>query len=94
MPPTQILLTLFLIINLYTFFSVAYDKRKAIRSHGHKRTPEGYIFFLAVAFGAVGVYAAMHMFRHKTRKWYFQIGIPLLILQNAAIFYVVWKFFI
>jgi uncharacterized membrane protein YsdA (DUF1294 family) len=29
----------------------------------------------------------MLSFRHKTKKWYFQIAIPLLILQNLATLY-------
>ena len=84
----QILLFVFLLINLYTFIVVAYDKRKAIKSQGHRRTPEGYMFFLGSMFGALGVFFAMYLFRHKTRKWYFQVGIPLLIVQNAATVYV------
>lgn len=89
----NILLFVFLLINVYTFVSVAYDKRKAIKSHGHRRTPEGFIFFLATMFGAMGVFTAMHLFRHKTRKWYFQIGVPLLIVQNVATVYVLSLFF-
>jgi uncharacterized membrane protein YsdA (DUF1294 family) len=30
-------------------------------------------------------------FRHKTQKWYFQLGIPLVIFQNLATIYVIWK---
>tara|TARA_B100000745_G_scaffold256767_1_gene179584 strand:- start:317 stop:610 length:294 start_codon:yes stop_codon:yes gene_type:complete len=88
----NILLLIFTLINLYTFFAMAYDKRKAIKSHGHRRTPEGYIFFLASMFGAIGVYASMHLFRHKSRKWYFQIGIPVLVVQNLATLYMITTF--
>lgn len=91
MPSTsfQFLLIVYVLINLYAFLAVAYDKRKAIRSHSHKRTPEGFLFFLAAAFGAIGVYLAMHLFRHKTRKWYFHFGISLLVLQNFATLYLI-----
>lgn len=53
------------------------------------RTPEGLLFFMAAAFGSIGVYAGMLTFRHKTKKWYFQLGIPLLILQNLATAYLI-----
>lgn len=89
MTPTQLLLIVFALINLYTTFVMAYDKHKAVRSHGHQRTSEGYIFFLASMFGSIGVYIGMNIFRHKTRKWYFQLGIPMLILQNLALLYVI-----
>lgn len=70
---------------------MANDKRKASRGYDINRTPEGFIFFMAAMFGSVGVYIGMLAFRHKTRTWYFQVGIPLLILQNLATVYVVWK---
>ncbi len=85
----QILAMVFLTLNLLTFFMMAHDKHKS-RGRKTKRTPEGLIFFLASMFGGIGVYLAMLMFRHKTRKWYFRIGIPLLILQNLATVYVIW----
>jgi uncharacterized membrane protein YsdA (DUF1294 family) len=79
-------------INLFSFFILATDKRKSEHG-GTRRTPEGFLFFLAVVFGSVGVYAGMVLFRHKTRKWYFQLGIPLLILQNLATLYLVSEMF-
>ena len=89
----QILIGIFAAINLFAFFMMARDKRKSIRGNGQKRTPEGIIFFLAAAFGSIGVYLGMLTFRHKTKKWYFQIGIPLLIIQNIATINLAWNFF-
>ena len=86
----QILIGVFAFINLVAFSVMAYDKHIA-RKRGdteRDRIPEGMIFFMAAALGGVGVYLAMLTLRHKTRKWYFQIGIPLLILQNLAALYV------
>lgn len=87
-----LLLGIFVTLNTLAFLIVANDKRKSIRGKNKQRTPEGIIFFLASAFGAIGVYAAMQLFRHKTRKWYFQIGIPLLILQNISVMYFAYMF--
>ena len=89
----QILIGIFAAINLFAFFMMARDKRKSICGNGKKRTPEGIIFFLAAAFGSIGVYLGMLTFRHKTKKWYFQIAIPLLILQNIATINLAWNFF-
>jgi uncharacterized membrane protein YsdA (DUF1294 family) len=87
MTSLHILIGIYAAINLFAFFMIARDKRKSIRGNGQKRTPEGIIFFLAAAFGSIGVYLGMLSFRHKTKKWYFQIAIPLLILQNLATLY-------
>jgi uncharacterized membrane protein YsdA (DUF1294 family) len=83
----EIVIGLFLTINITSFAIMAYDKRKSVHNHSTKRTPEGYLFFLASVFGAIGVYLAMLAFRHKTKRWYFQIGIPLLIVQNLVTIY-------
>ena len=68
------------------------DKIKS-RNTGAERISEGMLFFLAAAFAAIGVYVGMFTFRHKTRKWYFLIGIPLLIIQNIALVYLVYVYF-
>jgi uncharacterized membrane protein YsdA (DUF1294 family) len=93
MTPTQILLGLFIAINTLSFFLVAHDKRKSTKGNYSDRTPEGLFFFLATIYGGIGVYLGMLIFRHKTRKWYFQIGIPLIILQNLVTLYLVREIF-
>lgn len=80
----------FLAINLIAFFIMLADKVKSAKP-GAERISEGMLFFLAAAFGSVGIYAGMFVFRHKTRKWYFLAGIPLLIAQNAAAFYLAYS---
>jgi uncharacterized membrane protein YsdA (DUF1294 family) len=91
MSPLNILLSILAAINLFSFVVMGNDKRKSMRS-GADRTPEGLLFFMAAAFGAIGVYAGMFAFRHKNRKWYFQLGIPFLILQNLATIYSLQEF--
>jgi uncharacterized membrane protein YsdA (DUF1294 family) len=46
------------------------------------RFSEGALFFLAIFFGGLGIYLGMLTFHHKTRKWYFYFGIPLILVQN------------
>jgi len=85
----QLLVGVLVLINIISFIATAIDKHKSIKKNTYDRTPEGIIFFQAILFGSFGVFLAMVIFRHKTKKWYFQIGIPLLILQNLATFYVI-----
>lgn len=63
-------------------------KRKSITGGNTERIPEGILFFLATAGGSLRIYTFMILLRHKTRKWYFQVCILLLILQNLATAYV------
>ncbi len=86
------ILAALVVINILSFSLVAYDKRRSVGGAGKDRLPEGILFFAGAACGSPGLYLAMLLFRHKTRKWYFQLGIPLLILQNVAVVYVVIKY--
>ena len=87
----QVLIGIWTFINIVSLFVMANDKRKSTQGRNSRRSPEGFIFFLATALGGIGVYLGMQLFRHKTQKLYFQLGIPLLILQNLATIYLVWK---
>ena len=86
---SKYLLIIFAAINLLAFFIMLSDKVKSTKP-GVTRISEGMLFFLATAFGSLGVYAGMFAFRHKTQKWYFLIGIPLLVIQNAAAIYLIY----
>lgn len=66
------------VINLALCAVMLTDKRRSIRGGN----PEGILFFLAAAVGSIGIYSAMFLLHHKTRKWYFILGIPLLSIQN------------
>jgi uncharacterized membrane protein YsdA (DUF1294 family) len=81
-----LLLILFALINGVAFVVMLWDKIQS-RDRGAERISEGMLFFLAACFGALGIYAGMMLIRHKSRKWYFLIGIPLLIVENLATLY-------
>ena len=76
-------------INFLAFIIMLADKIKSART-GKRRISEGLLFFMAAAFGSIGVYAGMFFFRHKTKKWYFLLGMPLLIIQNLAMVYLIY----
>lgn len=75
------------IINVFTFIAFAIDKLNAI---GH-RTRIRIVTLLGLAFmgGSLGGLSAMYLLHHKTKKDYFTVGIPLIILmQVVVVFYV------
>jgi uncharacterized membrane protein YsdA (DUF1294 family) len=83
---------IFFVVNVAAFLVMWWDKSRS-RKSGAERVSEATIFLLAAACGAVGIYAGMILFRHKTRKWQFILGIPLLAVQNAAFLYLVYTYF-
>ena len=82
----KILLVYLGIINFVTFAVFAVDKFAAIEHRSRIRI----VTLLGLAFigGSIGGLLAMYLFRHKTKKDYFTVGIPLIIvMQIVVIFY-------
>ena len=75
-----------IIINSTTFIVFALDKICAIKKKWRYKE----ISLLGMCFvgGAIGGFLAMHLFRHKTKKKLFVIGVPLIIIIHLVI--VMW----
>jgi len=76
-------------LNIYSFFIVRFDKKKAIKHQW--RVPERKFIILALAGGAIGIFLGMKVFHHKTKHYLFTHGIPLLIAVNIIIFYLLLR---
>lgn len=59
------------------------DKLKAKR--GAWRIPEKTLIGVAAAGGSVGTLIGMYLFRHKTRRIKFTLGIPLILIVQLAL---------
>ena len=81
----KIFLCYFLIINLYGIFVMYSDKNKSKK--GKWRIPERTLFTIAFAYGALGIFMGMRLFRHKTKHNKFVIGIPLILIVQIFIFF-------
>jgi uncharacterized membrane protein YsdA (DUF1294 family) len=76
-------------INLLTMLISWRDKRASIKKK--QRTPESTLLMLSALGGSVGMLLSMKLFRHKTRKYKFNIGVPVILaLQLLAIFYLIY----
>ncbi len=85
---TQNILLYLLAINLFGFFIMWLDKRKAKK--GSWRIPEKTLFIITTLGGGIGTIAGMYIFRHKTQKLNFVIGFPFItILELIGI---IWYF--
>ena len=69
--------------NLYAFTLMGIDKRKAVKDV--RRIPEKTLLTACGLFAALGGLIGMHVFHHKTRKLKFKLGVPLMLIAQAAI---------
>ncbi len=72
------LISIYLIfVNLLGFIYFFVDKQKAKRQAW--RTPEATLFTIALFGGSAGCLLGMYLFRHKTQKPRFYIGMPVIL---------------
>ncbi len=80
-----VIISTYLFINLIAFIYMGADKLRALKHR--RRSPEAHLLFLAIMFCAPGVLSGMVVFRHKIRKIYFSIGIPVALIENLGTLY-------
>lgn len=84
----NILLLYILSVNLGGFIAFFIDKKRAVRSKW--RIPEVTLLTIALLGGAIGCYLGMKLFRHKTLKPLFYIGIPVIIVLQVVAFFILF----
>lgn len=83
----KIIVAYLIIMNIAGVFVMFIDKRKAIK-HRY-RIPEKTLFLVSLLGGSIGTLAGMYLFRHKTKHWYFVVGMPLIcILHIILVIYI------
>ena len=73
-----------LIINLIALFLMWRDKRLSKKENAW-RIPEKTLFLSALLGGSIGAITGMRLFRHKTKHWYFVVGMPAILLAQIAL---------
>ena len=73
------------LINTIAFFLFASDKHRAC--YGKRRIPELVLFASALIGGSFGALMSMLLFRHKTQKPLFRIGVPVLLAVLCVALY-------
>lgn len=86
MTRTYLILIVLAAVNFVAFCAFGIDKYKA--RHDRWRVPERVLLLLAIFGGAIGAFAGMRVFHHKTQHKKFTILVPLFALaQMAAAFW-------
>ena len=81
----KLLLVYLGIINFVTFVIFAIDKFAAIERRSRVRIVT--LLWLAFIGGSIGGLLSMYIFRHKTNKDYFTVGIPLIIIMQIVVLF-------
>ncbi len=80
----QFFIIYLVIINFLGFIIMGIDKLKAKR--GSRRVPENTLFMFTILGGGVGTILGIYIFRHKTKKKKFTVGMPIILIIEVLLF--------
>lgn len=78
-----------ILMNMIGLFLMGLDKSKAKR-HAW-RIPERTLFLASLLGGSIGTWAGMYLFRHKTKHWYFVVGMPAILVVQIIAAILTWN---
>lgn len=85
----NILFIYLIAISIFAVIITIYDK---IRAMGRKwRVKENTLLLVSALGGSVAMYITMQIIRHKTRHIKFMLGIPIIIILQLLIIFLVWR---
>lgn len=80
-----------ILMNIFSFAVFWIDKEKAKKRKW--RVSEKNLFLLAILLGSPGCILGMHILRHKTKHPRFYLGMPVILIFQIVIFYLIYKNF-
>lgn len=83
----SIVLAYFLIISLISMVVCIYDKKISKKNRVELRTPEKTLLLLSALGGSVAMFITMLIVRHKTKHIKFMLGIPLIMVIQVGILF-------
>ena len=78
-----------IVLNIVTFLVYGIDKWKA--KQGSWRISEVSLLILAVIGGCIGALLGMKIWHHKTMHKKFKYGLPMILLAQIALIYLILK---
>ena len=85
----NILFIYLIAISILAVILTIYDKICAMSRKW--RVKESTLLLLSVLGGSVAMYITMQIIRHKTRHIKFMLGIPIIIILQLLIIFLVWR---
>ena len=88
----SILLAYILVISIISIVVCIYDKKISKKNRVELRIPEATLLGLSALGGSVAMFICMLLTRHKTKHFKFMVGIPVIILVQAAAIFALFYF--
>jgi len=85
----KVLIYYLMVINIVTFLVYGIDKIKA--KQGSWRISEVSLLILAVIGGCIGALLGMKIWHHKTMHKKFKYGLPLILLGQIVLIYLIFE---
>ncbi|WP_244094293.1 DUF1294 domain-containing protein [Jeotgalibacillus salarius] len=82
----SVLTLYYFILSVVGFISMKIDKKRA--RNDEYRISEKTLWVIALLGGALGSWAGMNVFRHKTKHLTFRVGMPVLVILHSAL--IIW----
>lgn len=91
-PVLSIFLAYIAIISLISIIVCIYDKKISRKNRVELRTPEKTLLLLSALGGSIAMFVTMLIIRHKTKHVKFMLGIPLIMIIQAGLVYLLFHF--
>ena len=88
---TKIVGVYLIVISLIAVIVCVYDKKISKKNRVELRVPEKTLFLLSALGGSLAMYLCMLTVRHKTKHARFMVGIPLILIFQIAVLYVMFQ---
>ena len=91
-PVLSVLIVYVTIISVISIIVCFYDKKISKLNKVGLRTPEKWLLILSALGGSVAMFLTMLLIRHKTKHLKFMVGIPLIMVIQAAMIFALFYF--
>ena len=91
-PVLSILIAYIVIISIVSIIVCFYDKKISKKNRVELRTPEKTLLVLSALGGSVAMFITMLIIRHKTKHFKFMVGIPVIMVVQAAALFALFYF--
>ena len=81
----KIILAYIAVMSLVSIVVCIYDKKISKKNKVELRIPEKTLLILSALGGSVAMFITMLIFRHKTKHVKFMLGIPIIMILQAAL---------